>query len=288
MSRRIKITPEDIALMQQEFAEAVQKANITDGKVSYTKEFKSDDKKASVVFTPEAYEKMFMLIQEFSKEVAWHGIAKRSEREDMDEYVVYDIVVYPQEVTGANVDMDPGRYAQWICENAADDRFNHIYMQGHSHVNMGVSPSGVDLNHQEEILRMLGDEDFYIFMIYNKSMKHDIRVYDMKNNIMYEDKDISVSVVGWTTDLTQFLKDAKDMVKEKYNYNYNYNSQKPPVTPAAPTTPAPRTPAATTPAPYNPLRKEDKPRECIGAGWRGAAAQRSLYDDDYGYGAWRD
>ena len=44
----------------------------------------------------------------------------------------------------------------------------HLYA-GHSHVNMGTSPSSVDLNHQEEILRMLGDNDFYIFMIWNKS-----------------------------------------------------------------------------------------------------------------------
>lgn len=165
---------------------------------------------------------MTMLIKEFDKEVAWHGVARRTEDESLDEYVIDDIVVYPQEVTGATVEMDTEKYALWIQENIEDERFNHIYMQGHSHVNMGTSPSSVDLNHQEEILGMLGDNDFYIFMIWNKSFASTNKIYDLKKNVMFEDKDITVKIIGQNEGLDEFIKNAKDMVKSK---SYAYGGQ---------------------------------------------------------------
>lgn len=102
--------------------------------------------------------------------------------------------------------IDTEKYALWIQENIEDERFNHIYMQGHSHVNMGTSPSSVDLNHQEEILGMLGDDDFYIFMIWNKSLASTNKIYDLKKNVMFEDKDITVKIVGQSEGLDEFIK----------------------------------------------------------------------------------
>ena len=190
MSRPIKLTQELIDECRQDFEKALSLTKLSDGKLSFTKAFSCGDRKAVVYFSAEAWAKMTMLIKEFDKEVAWHGVARRTEDESLDEYVIDDIVVYPQEVTGATVEMDTEKYALWIQENIEDERFNHIYMQGHSHVNMGTSPSSVDLNHQEEILGMLGDNDFYIFMIWNKSFASTNKIYDLKKNVMFEDKEI--------------------------------------------------------------------------------------------------
>ena len=41
-------------------------------------------------------------------------------------------------------------------------------MHGHSHVNMGTSPSATDTKLQEDHLAQLQDNDFYIFLIVNK------------------------------------------------------------------------------------------------------------------------
>lgn len=215
MSKPIVMTEQLLAECRSDFEKALQLNKLADGKLNFTKMFSIDDKKATVYFTGEAWAKMVMLIKEFDKEVAWHGVAHRGEVETKDEYIISDIVVYPQEVSGATVEMDTEEYALWLMENAEDERFDNIHMQGHSHVNMGTTPSSVDLNHQEEILNMLGNEDFYIFMIWNKSFSSTNKIYDLKKNVLFEDKDITIKIIGGVEDLDSFIKAAKDMVKTK-------------------------------------------------------------------------
>ena len=152
---------------------------------------------------------------------------------------------------------------------------------------------------------MLGDDDFYIFMIWNKSFVSTNKIYDLKKNVLFEDKDITVKLEGEHEGLVEFLKAAKDMVKQKsYTYgNYGgysgYSGNRPPY----------------SGAPYNPLpgsKKDDKedkggkksdkksekasekPRTRIGAGWQGkTGSQQSMWDEDgddpvYSYGSYSD
>lgn len=287
--------------MRQDFEKALQLAKLADGKLNFTKTFTCGSHKAVVYFTPEAWAKMVMLVKEFDKEVAWHGVARRMEDESKDEYVISDILVYPQSVTGATVEMDTEDYAQWIMDNIEDERFNEIHMQGHSHVNMQPNPSSVDLTHQEEILNMLDDEDFYIFMIWNKSFVSNTKVYDMKKNILFENADVTVKIIGGTEDLDAFMKNAKEMVKTKtYQPSSGYGgySERPSYTGYSGYT------GGYSSNPYNPLshqlpakedkkkdgskNKKEKARVRIGAGWPGADEyeQGTLFDDvhdTYGY-----
>ena len=199
MSRLIKMTPEYIEECRSDFEKALQLAKLSDGKLNFTKTFSSGDRKAKVFFAPPAWAKMVILINEFDKEVAWHGVAHRLGEAEGEaaptgpecEYIITDILVYPQEVSAATVEMDTEKYATWLMENIEDERFNAIRMQGHSHVRMAPTPSSVDLNHQEEILQMLGDNDFYIFMIWNKSFASNVKVYDMKENTLFENGDVT-------------------------------------------------------------------------------------------------
>ena len=296
MSRLIKMTPEYMEECRSDFEKALQLAKLSDGKLNFTKTFASGDRKAKIFFTPPAWAKMVILINEFDKEVAWHGVAHRlgeAEGEAMPagpecEYIITDILVYPQEVTASTVEMDTEKYATWLMENIEDERFNAIRMQGHSHVRMGPTPSSVDLNHQEEILQMLGDNDFYIFMIWNKSFASNIKVYDMKENTLFENSDVSVKILDEVGDLNEFLADAKAMVKDRV---YSYNSYRAPgsTAAAAATTSKP----AGTSGPYNPLAPTtqggkvtsitppasgDKPRTRIGAVWYGKNAGQQAID----------
>lgn len=162
-----------------------------------------------------AWEKMQLLVKEFDKEVAWHGIAERCEEKDT--YLISDILVYPQEVTGSTVTTDQSKYENWLMSHD-DEVFNNIRMQGHSHVNMAVSPSSVDLSLYERILDQLSSDMFYIFMIWNKRGEKTVKIYDLRENILFETADVTVTIKGME-DMTEFLEEAKELVVTK-TYNY--------------------------------------------------------------------
>lgn len=216
MSKLIKMTPEYIEEVRKEFDEALSSSKFADGKINFTKTFTSINRKATIFFTEIAWLKMQTLVREFDKEVAWHGITTRGEDEAKDEYYITDILVYPQEVTGSTVNTDQEKYQMWLM-NHDDDVFNNIRMQGHSHVNMGTTPSGVDTSLYERILEQLDDDMFYIFMIWNKKKEKTIKIYDLAKNIMFETKDVTVEVMDDSTGVEQFLKGAKEMVVDKPN-----------------------------------------------------------------------
>lgn len=225
MSKPIKLTPELKQQAVAEFAKTLAEMKMSDGKVSYSKNFTyKNEEKAKILFTPTAYAKMVSLLMAFDSEIAWHGVG---ERMDEKTFVISDILVYPQTVTGTTVDMDTEKYALWLMENDEDDRFNHIIMQGHSHVKMQTSPSSVDKTHQEEILEQLTDDMYYIFMIWNKRLEHTTKIYDLQNNTMYDDNEIEYGIIDEQCDLDAFIEEATNQVIErKYTVgtsgNYNY------------------------------------------------------------------
>lgn len=211
MSKIIKMTPEHIEECKRDFEEVLRNAKLSDGRISFSKSFSSIDRKARLLFTEIAWLKMQTLIREFNNEVAWHGIAMRG---DDDDYIISDILVYPQEVTGATVTTDQEKYQMWLMSHD-DDVFNNIRMQGHSHVNMQVTPSGVDTSLYDRILEQLDDTMFYIFLIYNKRGDKTIKIYDMAKNVMFDTPDVTVAIMDDGTGTEKFLRDAKEMVKTK-------------------------------------------------------------------------
>ena len=298
MSKIIRMTPEMIEASKRKFEQRLRSMNVTNGSISYSETFAPTNKKAVVWFTPEAYIKMVALLQDSEKEVAWHGVAYRLEEDG--HYLISDILVYPQEVTGATVNTDQAEYETWLMEKE-DDVFNNIRMQGHSHVRMDTHPSPTDLGHQEKIVQQLEDDMFYIFMIWNKYLKYTAKIYDLKLNTLFEPGDVDLAMVGAPVTLDDFLKDARAMVKTKTyqpqnsyqggNYNGGYqgnyqggyqNGYQGSYNKPATTTPAAQSAQNKTEPPKE--EKKDvpaiptRPKPCIGNGWRGAAA--SDYDED--------
>jgi hypothetical protein len=168
-----------------------------------------------VWLTQEAYRKIVALVTGFSDEVGWHGTVSRVGDINCageNEFIIEDIFVYPQEVTDSTVNTDQMAYTDWLYK-LDDKTFNKIRMQGHSHCNMGVSPSGVDNKHRQKILDQLEKDMFYIFMIWNKSLSVHTLIYDMAQNILYEDEDVDVKLIG-DDDMDEFLADAKAKVQK--------------------------------------------------------------------------
>jgi hypothetical protein len=223
MPKVIKLTPEMCMQFMTEFQKTLEGAKMVDGKISFDKALPNvtNKEKMKVLFTPKAWIRMDLLIKNFDSEVAWHGVG---ERVNQTTFVINDILVYPQEVTGVTVSMDEVAYTKWLIDNIEDERFRHIIMQGHSHVNMPVTPSSVDLHHQEVIVSQLEPNGFYIFMIWNKSGARNIKIYDMEANLAYDNSEIECGIMPDEEYPDGFVSYAKTLVKKKaYTYNSGYN-----------------------------------------------------------------
>lgn len=295
MSKIIRMTPEMIQAATERFSEQLKRTNLVDGKITYTENFQATGQKAVIWFTPDAYAKMIALIQDSDKEVAWHGIAHRVD-DEVGQYVITDILVYPQEVTGATVNTDQEEYEMWMMRQE-DDVFNNIRMQGHSHVRMETHPSTTDLEHQAKIIDQLEGDMFYIFMIWNKYFKYTAKIYDLKINTLFEPADISVMMVGSGHGLEEFIREARAMVKTRpYNYqNYQggsyqgssyqggYSQGKPAATQTSTQSPAQNTTQPTTSTTVKDTKNSEvpsRPKPCIGRGWSGSENYNNYNYDD--------
>lgn len=181
--------------------------------LNLSQQLKSDvEQKAEVHFSSAAYYKMYALINECDKEIAWDGIVYRDEEKPHVFYVT-DVIVYPQEVSGATVETDDEKYLEWL--NSLDDEtFNHRRFNGHSHVRMATTPSSTDTTYREQ--SVLNIPDFFIFGIFNKNNAFNFQIYDIENNIIYDNGD----VLFYTPepDYTQWAKEiiAEKVVAKKY------------------------------------------------------------------------
>lgn len=146
--------------------------------------------KPIIMFTTEAWVKMQTLVQTTATEIGWHGIVQRKE----NIYLISDIILYPQMLTATTVTTDTEEYGKWCCD-LSPTRCNQIRFQGHSHVSMSASPSGVDLAYYDDILSLLRKTEYYIFMILNKKGELNLYLYDLATNAVYETKDLIWTIV---------------------------------------------------------------------------------------------
>lgn len=179
----IKLTETDIQSYLANFETMLKNMDMTDNITLKVSAVKPDVAKAVLVFSELAYYKMRALVMESGKEVGWHGYTHR----DGNTFYVDDIIVFPQTVTAATVTPDEAAYTNWTIK-LSDEEYNKIHFHGHSHVNMATNPSGVDTTYYGNKIKNV--EDYYIFIIMNKSDSIYARIYDFENNIYYEKEDI--------------------------------------------------------------------------------------------------
>ena len=214
-----------------EFEQKLAKMKMFDGsfecKYSYSYE-KGKMQKAKLWYAPEAWAKMTALVDMFPAEIGWQGSV---ERLSDNEWMVTDIFVYPQTVTAAHVDTDEQEFGKWLVDMAEEHCTEEatINFQGHSHVNMAVSPSVTDLEDQRTRMENM-KRGYYIFTIQNKKRESKTWIYDYDNNVAYMPEDIEVDVMVYAHEtLYDFIDEAKGMVTE-----HKYTPTKGTVVPAAP------------------------------------------------------
>ncbi len=214
MARKIKIEDDEIkAILAKIVGDLSDKKWL--GKINVTYDIRTDERKAKLKITPEAWLKIKALVDEFITEVEWHGLCRRINE---FEFELYDVLVFPHEATDITVTSDQKEYDEWI-DKIDDEMFDHLKFHGHSHVRMAVHPSPRDMEYRNDILNHLptpaeGYDVYYIFLIVNKNNDVSGQIYDLTNNAIYDTFDKTMTVmVDLKESLTDFITNAKKIVK---------------------------------------------------------------------------
>ena len=185
----------------------------------------------NIFITPGAYVKMRKLVDDTSTEIGWYGTVTKYPGLN-EVYVIEDIIVYPQRVTGATCVQDDDKMFEFEM-SLTTEQVNHKRFHGHSHVNMGVTPSGVDEQFYQDILSQVND--YFIIAITNKRNDYTVRFYDVANNILYSDLPIRILedsgniLDTWYEEVKTKLSEPKPVVTERTGsldyYNTPYREQ---------------------------------------------------------------
>ncbi len=154
----------------------------------------------SVTLSETAFVKMAALIEHFDGEIGWHGVVRRPKA---DVFKIEDIFVYPQTVSSAAIVTGQFEYSKWLMD-LDEETFLHLRFHGHSHVNFGCTPSGVDIKHMNSISEKLEGDMFYLFMIINKKYDSHIVLFDRLTRKIYTNRiQLFVETDGAKTIFTQ-------------------------------------------------------------------------------------
>lgn len=140
----------------------------------------SAPKAPRVIYTTEVWTSIQYIVGKCAKEVGWLGTVEF----DGDDYWITEIFIPEQEVTGVTTEIEGDALADlahWLMENDRDP--GQLYYWGHSHVNMGVSPSSQD---ESQLAEYLDNCRVFIRGIYNKKGDTKVDVFDRDAGIVFQ------------------------------------------------------------------------------------------------------
>ena len=168
---------------------------------------------------PVALEKMHNYIQLCPEEIGWLGTVNVVN----DTYVIEDVLLFKQEVTAATTEIDENSLAQIVNDILVNNPehgmaiANSLRFWGHSHVNMGVNPSGQD-DAQMRVFNTQG-VDYFIRGIGNKAGNLRFDIYHYTKGIAYMDVEWTV-VQSTDTAMKEAIKTEilEKVVKRSFTY----------------------------------------------------------------------
>jgi len=172
----------------------------------------------TVYYTRDAWTKMWKIVELCPEEVGWLGTVDKIG----GDYLITEVFLLEQEVSGVTTDIESDAVANLAVElESRGIDSSKLRYWGHSHVNMGVSPSGTDENQTNEYIEHC---DFFIRGIYNKKMEAKVDVFDMNHKLVYQKVDHAVKDERYDAEWLKALKDeiAAKVKKRVYAQPYSY------------------------------------------------------------------
>ncbi len=210
-----------------------------------------------IIMTAGTYLKMLEYVLKIDIECVWHGFVTRHEN---NVFAINDVMMYPHEGSPTYVESDDTLlYNKTITVNGKEYNYPEIKkynfwresltpeqelslrFQAHSHVNMGVGPSGTDINDQKNLMNIITDymeanpkatpqelaaiNPYYIFAIMNKRQEINWFIFDYASGIFFEKEDITFSII-WKEDYTMetLEEEIAENHKRKYEQNRGFQS----------------------------------------------------------------
>lgn len=166
----------------------------------------------TVLFTPEALNKMGAYVGLMSHEVGWMSSV---ERVNADLFIVTDCFLFGQDVHSTTTEIDAemmGSMAHEIIasnpENGAEI-INSLRCWGHSHVNMSTSPSGQDEKQMDDFGEIV--QDYMIRIIANKRGDIRVDIFDYERGLVFESVDWDITA-DTESDLLDFALELEKKV----------------------------------------------------------------------------
>lgn len=135
----------------------------------------------TVFYTPEAWDTVWFIVGVCPQEVGWLGLVDTLPSGD---FLITEVFVPEQQVHGTETDISPDAMtdlAMHLIDMGHDT--NKLIYWGHSHVNMGVSPSGQDERQVDEYLE---HAPLFIRGIYNKRGERKLDVFDRERGLIFQ------------------------------------------------------------------------------------------------------
>lgn len=169
-----------------------------------------------VYISPLAITKMAKIVDHCKDEVGWLGSATKLSDAI---FFIDDVFMFEQEVNATTCEITPEGLAKFGTEILSMENGSNIYnsirVWGHSHVNMGVTPSGQD---DDQVKEFAGENDWFIRIIANKKGKIKIDVFDYERNLAYISVDWEVFLGDFTEELDKLEKEIDEKVTKKSYY----------------------------------------------------------------------
>jgi hypothetical protein len=134
-----------------------------------------------------AYEKMVYYVADCEKEIGWLGEVEKKD----NQYIINDVFLFEQESDATTCEITPESVCKFMEDMILGDkengmaRANRLRLWGHSHVRMGVTPSGQDETQMETFKK--NGSDFFIMVIGNKKGDLRFELWDFITGLRYED-----------------------------------------------------------------------------------------------------
>lgn len=201
-------------------------------------EQKNNLPRPKILMSAATYLKMLQYVLKIDIECAWHGFVTKHANAT---YTIDDVKMYPHKGSAAFVESDDDKYPAWEAA-LTNEQYLARRFQAHSHVNMGVTPSGTDAQNQKDFMNDLINlietnpeqiesfNPFYIFAIMNKKQEINWFLYDYSIGILFEKDDIDFTIYFSETETNLTLnEEIKEMHISKTTYtpttgygNYGY------------------------------------------------------------------